>query len=756
MSIEQDTKEAREGVVRKIRWQSEETGWRIVVVEVAGKSETWVGTMAAVFEGAILRAEGVHDPGGQYGPQFKVSSVTVAPPEERAAIVQWISSLVDGIGPKKAERIVAVFGTETLKILDTNHARLAEVPGVSLAHAEALWKAWSGQRELNRLVIWLQGHGMSPGLAMRIVKHYGARCMEVVQNQPYRLALDIPGIGFQKADELAQSMGVALTDSERVMAGTMHALHESTTQGHCYILSRDLIKKAATLLKIGESYVTGAIGALDTAGRIKLENEGDDVRVFSRSMHETECYVAKKIQQLKATLPGRPKGAWYKINGAPLPLAQAAEAVIQESAKGGMTLSEGQEQAVRLASTEKVVILTGGPGCGKTQSIKAIVSMYEKAGLYMALAAPTGKAAKRIREATGRGASTIHMLLCYDGKTGRFVHNEESPLPVDVLVIDEHSMVDLNMMRHVLAALPPDARLLMVGDVDQLPSIGAGAVLRDLIDSGCVPTVRLTQIFRQASTNSIIPAAHAINHGKFPVSDDPEDPNAGFLMIQAEEEKCPEGRIVDLVTKYLPRMGIPIDHVQVLSPMRKGAMGTEALNLLLRDAINPGGMSVTRRKQEWRTGDRVMQTKNDYSRSLYNGDVGFIQEVLPAAKKGEVILRVRFEDQTVDYKESQLEHLMLAYACTVHRMQGSGFPVVVMPVINAHYTMLGRNLVYTGVTRGIKKTVLLFERKAMVIALAEVRKEQRNTRLSFRLRETPNCGAGEACPASDKSPDDAS
>ena len=729
----------REGRVDKIKFQNAENGYSILLMDVAGKRETWVGTMPHAFEGVTLRAEGQWET-SKYGKQFKVGVSETPAPKERSAAIQFIAGLADGVGPKTAEKIYEAFGPEVWAVMEKTPARMSEVKGLSAKHADALCKAWCGQKDLGRIIVWLQGHGLGVGLANRIVKTYGGRAMEVVTKQPYRLAMDIAGIGFRKADEIARGLGIALTDPERIIAGVLHVLEDSfVNNGHCFAWDKDLVTKSTEILAVGSSLVTEGLGRLEKSGRVVTEMEGTAARVFPKRLAETEEKVAWYLARLMKT-EGQIKGVWCGAGQgeAPLSLHDAVEEAIAETEAGGMKLSDAQLEAMRKLPTEKVMVITGGAGVGKSTLLKCMLLALKKAGAQCEQAAPTGKAAKRIREVTGEKASTIHALLAYDPSSGKFTHNESNTIPTDVLIGDELSMASVVLMRHLLAALHPSARFLIVGDADQLPSVESGAVLRDIIDSGKIPVIRLTKIFRQAAQSSIITNSHLINRGQMPSSDSHSDPLAEFVIFPAENMDDPGTRVVEVATKWIPeRFGIPHREIQVLCPKKDGKGGVNPINREIQRILNPDGKAHKRGDTEFRVGDRVMHLKNDYARRVFNGDLGYITDVFDAAgeRKNDPVLRVQYDDITVDYTAKQLHELSLSYACTVHKYQGSEEKAVVIPVLTSQFIMNSRNLIYTGVTRAKRLIVLVAEQKAMQIALAETRKEQRNTRLAHRIQK---------------------
>jgi len=669
----------RSGKVDKIKFVNSENGFCVLFVSVNGKRETWVGTMPHAFEGATLKAEGKWEPSKYGGDQFRVTNSSTPPPKEKQAAISHIAGLVDGIGPKTAEKIYEKFGEEVWAVMEKTPERMREVVGLGEKKADALCKAWSGQKDLGRVIVWLQGHGLGTGLANRIVKTYGNRAMEVVQKQPYRLAMDIAGIGFRKADEIARGIGIQLTDPERVQAGLLYVLEESFVgNGHCFAWDKDLIEKATETLAVGSDLVAEGLGRLEKRGRVKTEVEGTASRVFPKRLAETEEKVAWYLARLMKT-EGKLRGTWYQQSSgaSSMSLEKAVEAAIVETEAGGMKLSEAQAQAMRLLATEKVMVITGPPGTGKTALMKCILSALKKAGATFDQAAPTGKAAKRIRDSTGESASTIHSLLAYDPKTGAFTHNETNTLPIDALCCDEQSMTDVSLMRHMLAAVHPESRLIIVGDVDQLPSVGPGAVLRDIIESGSVPTVRLSHIFRQAARSTIITNSHAINAGKMPVSDNATAGTPEFLIMPAEGLDDPGNLIVDVVTRLIPeQFGFGAADIQVLCPKKDGKAGVNPINTEIQKIVNPNGKAYRRGESEFRVGDRVMHLKNDYGRKVFNGDVGYVAEVFDAGAKTKTtdpVLRVQYDEGwLVDYSGKQMHELTLAYASTVHKCVAPG------------------------------------------------------------------------------------
>jgi exodeoxyribonuclease V alpha subunit len=706
------------GEVERVTFENEETGFRVIKVgQVAGHGTiAVVGNFAAVGPGTRVRLTGdfVNDP--RHGEQFRVETLVPVAPDTLVGLERYLGSgLIPGIGPGFAKRIVSVFGLETLKVLDENPSRLSEVSGLGVRRADEIRKQWASQRAISSIMLLLQTHGASPSLASRIFERYGDRAAQIVQRHPYRLALDVRGVGFKTADRMARSLGIAGDHPERVQAGVVHMLESLAGDGHVAAPRAALLDKTAELLAVDSAHVDAAIDALTAGERIVVE---DDV-VFSSRLHAAEVGVADCLRSLLSS-PARP-----------LPGLEASLEAFEAAAK--VTLATEQRAAVEAAARDKVVVVTGGPGVGKTTIVRAVLSVFERARLSVRLAAPTGRAAKRLSETTHRPASTIHRLLEFDPRLRTFTRDSEKPLDTDAVIVDEASMIDVELALALLSAIPPAARLVIVGDSDQLPSVGPGAVLRDVIDSRVVPTVRLARIFRQAEESRIVSNAHAILRGEMPESASAEAPNADFFVIQRRDPDEAARTVLELVTERIPKRFrvSPRDDVQVLTPMHRGPVGTMALNKALQASLNPRGPAIERRGVPYRVGDKVMQTKNDHESEVYNGDLGVIVRVEPNEEK----LAVRFDDREVVYEDSDIDLLTLAYATSIHKSQGSEYPVVVVPLLTTHFVMLSQNLLYTAVTRAKRLCVLVADPRALKLALSETRREDRVTRLASRLRQ---------------------
>jgi exodeoxyribonuclease V alpha subunit len=709
------------GEVERVTYENEATGFRVIRIgSLEGEGARRgalpaVGTFPAVGPGTRVRVTGDFVQDAKHGEQFRVETLMPIAPSTLAGLEKYLGSgLIHGIGPGFAKRIVATFGLHSLSVLDEHPERLSEVSGIGARRIEEIKKTWASQRAISNIMLLLQTHGASPALAARIFKQYGDKAASILQRYPYRLALEVRGVGFKTADQLARSLGISGDHPERAQAGVMHELGELANHGHV-VVPRELIsQRAAEMLQIDEAHVSAAIDKLWAAERVVVEEGG----VYLGWLHAAEVALSSGLSRLS------------KSPGASLGGLAAALAAFEQSAK--IQLAPGQRAAVEAASEHKVVVITGGPGVGKTTIVRAVLNVLSRSHLRVKLAAPTGRAAKRLTESTGLEASTLHRLLAFDPRQNSFQLDADNPIEADVLIVDEASMIDVPLAAALVAALPTAARLIIVGDSDQLPSVGPGAFLRDLIDSGVVPTVRLNDIFRQAGESRIVLNAHRILHGEMPESADADAPHADFFVVPRKTPEEAAELVRELVVTRIPRrFGFdPRRDVQVLTPMHRGPAGTIALNELLQAALNPDGPALESRGQKLRLGDKVMQTKNDYERETFNGDIGVVTAVDEENRK----LTVRYDARDVEYDDPSLSSLTLAYATSIHKSQGSEYPAVVIPLLTAHFVMLSRNLVYTAVTRAKKLCVLAADPRAIRMALAETRREERMTRLAERLR----------------------
>jgi exodeoxyribonuclease V alpha subunit len=688
---------------------------------------TIVGSLVGIPEGAALRVTGRYETSSRFGEQFRIARYTEVAPATIEGLRRYLGSgLIKGIGPELAGRIVERFGIETLEVLDRDPARIGEVPGIGRSRARAVRDAWAAQRQIREVMVFLQGYGVSPAFAARIYKRYGAAAIARVRENPYRLAFDVWGIGFRSADKLAAALGVGPGEPSRLEAGVRQVLDDEASNGHLFVPRRSLAAKAAALLEQDELAVDAAIDRLARAGEVAVDasvvDDPADPAVYETSLYRAELALAAGLRRL-AQAP------------APRAIADADAAIAAYERAAGIALARQQAEAVRMAIGAKAAVVTGGPGVGKTTIVRGIVSILRKQGLTIALAAPTGRAAKRLSDATGAPASTLHRLLEWRPATGTFGRNAETPLDCDVLIVDEASMLDVRLGADLVAALPSRARLVLVGDVDQLPSVGPGSVLADVIASGVAPTVRLTEIFRQAAESLIVVNAHRIQQGELPelgaapVARDRSADTRDFFFLEAEDAGAAAELIRDLVAVRLPRRyGLAPQDIQVLAPMHRGELGAGNLNRLLQEALTAGAPEIARGQRILRAGDKVMQIRNDYDKEVWNGDSGIVTEV-----GGDGVV-VRFEDRLVPYTADELDALALAYAATVHKSQGSEYAAVVVPVHTQHFVMLQRNLLYTAVTRGKRLVVLVGTRKALSLAVRNGDVAARASGLCARLR----------------------
>ncbi len=707
------------GEVERVTYESEETGFRVLrVTDVPVRGRvTVVGVFPPVAAGARVRVTGRFVEDERHGEQFRADSLVELVPDTLAGLERYLGSgLVPGVGPGFAKRIVAALGMDTLDVLDRHPERLTAIPGLGRARIGALMKHWKEHRAASNVMMLLQSHGASARLAQRIVAQYGERAPKVVQQTPYRLALEVSGVGFRTADRLAQSLGLAGDHPERVQAGLLHDLGTLAEQGHVYCPRGLLIERVGALLQRDEAtveppHVEAAIDALAASERVVVEED----RVFGARLHAAEVSVSEAVRA--------------RLASPPPPLPRYAAAIRRFEAAGGLELASQQRAAVEAAATHPMLVITGGPGVGKTTIVRAIVAGFSAAGVTVALAAPTGRAARRLGEATGQAAHTLHRLLEFDPRARSFGRNREEPLTAGVVIVDEASMLDLPLAAALFDALGRETRLVLVGDADQLPSVGPGAVLSDLIRSRAVPTVRLDEVFRQAAESGIVVNAHRILHGERPVG--ATTPDGDFFVLDGGEPEEAGKMIETLITRRIPqRFRVdPRRDVQLLTPMHRGVCGTQALNQRLQSLLNPEGPALERGSQRFRAGDKVMQTRNDYGREVFNGDVGSVVAVDPLARTA----RVRFDDRDVDYDDRALESLTLAYATSIHKSQGSEYPVVVVALLTSHYVMLTRSLLYTAVTRAKRACVVVTTPRALGVALSELRAGERSTSLAERL-----------------------
>ncbi|MFC1490866.1 ATP-dependent RecD-like DNA helicase [Candidatus Latescibacterota bacterium] len=721
--------ETLKGLVKIITYHNEENGYVVAKIIPDGGRDTDINTVTGnvnmLSVGETVEFNGYWVMDKKYGRQFRFESYESVIPATLEGIKRFLASkYLKGIGPKLAERIVEEFGKDTIKVLDESPERLKEVKGLTAKLRASIQNGWASHRLIRDIMIFLQSYDISAAYASRIYDTYGSETIDKVRKNPYRLIKDIKGVGFIKADEVATKLGIKKDAPDRIRAGVLYCLDCTVDNGNVYSPLTPLVESAAETLDIESSIILETVESLSKSGAIYADEE----RVYRADLYLCEDQLSKRLKLIAATpLQGK------------LPGEKEIEAMVAEiEGKQHMSLAPLQRKALTEAARSNMLVLTGGPGTGKTTTVLGIIEMFKSMKKTVMLCAPTGRAAKRLSETTGMEAKTIHRLLEYDPHRGRFAKNEGDPLGTHVVIVDEVSMVDTVLMNDFLAAVSPYTVVIIVGDVDQLPSIGPGNVLRDIIDSGEVPTIRLTEIFRQAQSSRIVKSAHMINSGKIPYTDNENSGN--FFFVRDSEPSKITNKIVDMVARRLPeRYGFdPVNDIQILSPMHKSETGVANLNRLLQERLNPfNSMLPEVRKGDWvfRRGDKVMQIRNNYDKLVYNGDIGRIIDI---DTKGEV-LTARF-DITVEYSFSELDELVPAYAISVHKSQGSEFKCVIIPVTTQHFIMLKRNLLYTAVTRARDLAVLVGDTKALAIAVNNDQVSERYTSLKEKLIDDPSLG----------------
>jgi exodeoxyribonuclease V alpha subunit len=714
------------GLVERVTFHNAENGFCVLRIKARGHRElvTVVGHAAVIAAGEWVTASGEWVNDHTHGQQFKTRFMRTSAPTSVDGIEKYLGSgMIRGIGPVYAKKLVNAFGEKVFDIIEAEPNRLREVTGIGQFRAKCITDGWAEQKIIREIMVFLHSHGVGTARAVRIFKTYGTDAIQVMTENPYRLARDIRGIGFKTADAIAMKLGIEKTAMIRVRSGISYALTEAMDEGHCGLPTEELVPLAVKLLEVGKDLVLTALNLELTDGTVIGDVVGDTPCIFLGGLYRAEQIIAERLQRL--------------INGKlPWPYIDADKALPWIEKKTGMTLAESQVTAIRLALLSKVLVITGGPGVGKTTIVNSILRILSAKGMNLLLCAPTGRAAKRMTEATGLEAKTIHRLLEVNSKTGSFKRGADNPLDCNLLVVDETSMVDVMLMQALMKAIPDDAALLIVGDIDQLPSVGPGQVLADIIASGSAPVVRLTEVFRQAARSRIVTSAHQINRGAIPDLSKSEG-ESDFYFVQADDAESAVPKIIDLVKTRIPqRFGLdPIRDIQVLCPMNRGGVGARSLNIELQKTLNPAGeRKVERFGWTFAPGDKVMQIENDYDKEVYNGDIGYIEDVDPDA--GE--LTTSFDGRTVKYGFGELDTLVPAYAATIHKSQGSEYPAVVIPVMTQHYTMLQRNLLYTGVTRGKRLVVLVGQKKAVAIAVKNVSGRRRWSKLNEWLGAKSN------------------
>ncbi len=716
-----------EGTVERITYHNAENGYSVIRLKPPRSLDvvTLIGNLPELSPGEFLKLQGQWVSNADYGRQFKVEHCEQTLPATVEGIRRYLGSgLIKGVGPKTADRIVETFGKDTLDVIDAEPHRLREVPDIGPKRYQMIREAWETQKHIKEVMVFLQGHGITTGLAVKIYKQYGDESLNVVRTDPYQLARDIWGIGFRTADKIARALGLPPDAPTRLEAGLAHALSEAADDGHVYLPLPELLRQAAELLELPAETLPPALDRLRDARLIQLEvlAPGGEPAVYLMPFYQAEVKVTERLLALLnapvSRLPDFAKVDWAKTFDG-LQLGGAA-----------VTLSAEQRLGVQMALTHKVCVLTGGPGTGKTTTLRTLMHLLERKQHPVALASPTGRAAKRLAEATGRPAQTIHRLLGFSPQGG-FEHNEQQRLPAHMVVIDEASMLDLVLTNNLLKAIDPAAHLLFVGDVDQLPSVGAGNVLNDLVQSGRLPVIRLQTIFRQAAGSHIITNAHRINHGEAPVF---EADATDFFLFAEEDPEAAAVRLVDVVQNRIPRrFGLdPLTDIQVLAPMHRGEVGVAKLNERLQAALNPPAPAKGERAMGgriYRVGDRVMQIRNNYQKEAFNGDIGRVADIDTVNQT----LTAVFDGKPVLYEWSEMDELVHAFAVSIHKSQGSEFRAVVVPLLTQHYMMLQRNLLYTAVTRAKTLCVLVGTRKAINIAVRNAKVAERFTGLATRL-----------------------
>ncbi len=731
--------ESLQGVIERLTFHSEETGYTVARVKAPRTSEliTIVGNFANIQAGQTLQLEGIWRDHPKYGQQFQVTQYRETKPATLTGLEKYLGSgLIKGVGGVTAKRIVAHFGLETLDIIENQIERLSEVPGIAQKRVKMIQEAWAAQKAIKEVMLFLQGHGVSTTYAVKIYKQYGDESIAIVTKNPYQLATDIYGIGFVIADAIARNIGIDPGSEFRYRSGILHVLSEAAEEGHCFLPQAELSDRTVKRLTLADhqpdlAQISALILTMAKDGELVVQmgvgDLEDQVICYSPPFYGAEFKLAERLLYLLS-------------EPVTIDLERVQRWIDRFTEKTGLQLSSQQRQAVEMAAQHRVMVLTGGPGTGKTFCTRTIVALWKAMGKAIALASPTGRAAQRLSEMTGQEAKTIHRLLEFDPSNFKFKRDGENVLPVQAIVVDEASMLDLFLANSLIKAVPLDAQLLLVGDIDQLPSVGAGNVLADLIHSDRIPVVRLTEVFRQAQASQIVSNAHRINHGEFPALEPVSNqPQSDCLWLAAPEPEQGVQAIRDLITDLLPSLGFePSRDVQVLCPMTRGVVGTRNLNKVMQELINPASYAkseLTRGGMTFRVGDRIIQQVNDYNREVFNGDMGVISAIDPEEQSIQVEFGDRLVNRLVTYDSADINEIALAWSVSIHKSQGSEYPVVILPLYMQHYLMLSRNLLYTGLTRARQLAILVAPQKAIALAIRQVKDQQRYTLLAQRLQQ---------------------
>ena len=725
-----------QGIVERVTYHAEDSGYTVARLKVPSAHDliTIVGSFPDIHAGQTLRLTGYYREHAKYGQQFQVVSAQETKPATLTGLEKYLGSgLIKGIGPVTAKRIVAHFALDTLEIIEQSCSRLIEVPGIGERRVGMIERAWAAQKAIKEVMLFLQGHDVSTTYAVKIYKHYGDQSIEIVSKNPYQLATDIYGIGFITADTIARKLGIAPDSDFRYQAGLLYVISQAGEEGHCFLPVKKLVEHSTKRLALPDAPVdpTRIVTLIDAMAKeqqlIVEQGYGDlaDQQIcYAPAFYHTEVALARRL-------------AAFASAPVEVDLERVSLWIDRFTQKRGITLSAEQRRAVELAASSRLLVLTGGPGCGKTFSTRAIVALWRAMGKSILLAAPTGRAAQRLAEMTKCEAKTIHRLLAFDPKTMQFRSNEDNPLEAEAIVVDETSMLDMFLAHSLVKAIPPSAQVLLVGDIDQLPSVGPGMVLRDLIASEQIPVVRLTEVFRQAATSQIITNAHRINAGQYPqLTPTTRFAESDCLWLEAPEPELGAEGIRHLVSEFLPKRGInSAQQVQVLCPATRGEIGTRQLNIMLQQVLNPakpGKAELSRGGSVLRVGDRVIQQVNDYQREVFNGDVGTVVSI--DLEEQEVVIQFA-DERAVSYDYADLSELSLAWAVTIHKSQGSEYPVVILPLYMQHYLLLSRNLLYTGLTRAKQLAIIVGPPKSIGFAVKRMLDRQRYTALADRLKQ---------------------